>query len=211
MKLHKRGRMLVASYEAVRCQKLDLFSVTLRQIGAHISRMHLEDAIEVLMEGDGNGNAAAVDSTATEGTLTYEDLVDFWAKFDPYEMNTLLVAGDVMVKLLKLDGVPEPPHWAELPGHRQADHPPGGQPAAHLRPCLPGPPSAWTGGSPWRWCRAAMCWWSTTSSSTGSWSGRPSPLSAASPSCSRARPGCWRCEMEEQILAFVELMGGRGT
>ena len=50
MKLHKRGRMLVASYEAVRYQKLDLFSVTLRQIGAHISRMHLEDAIQVLME-----------------------------------------------------------------------------------------------------------------------------------------------------------------
>ena len=94
--------MLVASYEAVRCQKLDLFSVTLRQIGAHISRMHLEDAIQVLMEGDGNGNAAPVDSTATEDTVTYEDLVDFWAKFDPYEMNALLVSGDVMVKLLKL-------------------------------------------------------------------------------------------------------------
>ena len=102
MKLHKRGRMLVASYEAIRFQKLDLFSVTLRQIGAHISRMHLEDAIQVLMEGDGNGNAAPVDSTATEDTVTYEDLVDFWAKFDPYEMNALLVSGDVMVKLLKL-------------------------------------------------------------------------------------------------------------
>ena len=30
VKLNKRGRMLVASYEAVRYQKLDLFSVTLR-------------------------------------------------------------------------------------------------------------------------------------------------------------------------------------
>lgn len=28
--------------------------------------------------------------------------MDFWAKFDPYEMNALLVSGDVMVKLLKL-------------------------------------------------------------------------------------------------------------
>ena len=90
VKLNKRGRMLVASYEAVRCQKLDLFSVTLRQIGAHISRMHLEDAIQVLMEGDGNGNAAPVDSTATEDTVTYEDLVDFWAKFDPYEIQNPL-------------------------------------------------------------------------------------------------------------------------
>ena len=48
MKLHKRGRMLVASYEAIRFQKLDLFSVTLRQIGAYIQTMHLKDAVDVL-------------------------------------------------------------------------------------------------------------------------------------------------------------------
>ncbi len=48
VKLHKRGRMLVASYEAVRFQKLDLFSVMLRQIGSQIMRMHLEDAIDVI-------------------------------------------------------------------------------------------------------------------------------------------------------------------
>jgi hypothetical protein len=108
VKLRKRGRMLVASYEAVRYQKLDLFSVTLRQIGAHIARSHLEDAVEVLMMGDGNNNAAAVDKVAAAGSLTYDDLVEFWAKFDPYEMNALLVSGDVMVKLLKLKELQNP-------------------------------------------------------------------------------------------------------
>lgn len=102
VKLHKRGRMLVASYEAIRYQKLDLFSVTLRQIGAHINRMHLEDAIEVILNGDGNNNAADQHQVTTAGTLTYDDLVDFWAEFDPYEMNTMLVSNDVMVKMLKL-------------------------------------------------------------------------------------------------------------
>ena len=34
--LQKRGRMLIASYEALRFQKLDLFSVMLHQIGAQI-------------------------------------------------------------------------------------------------------------------------------------------------------------------------------
>ncbi|MBQ3969204.1 MAG: phage major capsid protein, partial [Clostridia bacterium] len=34
--LKKRGRMLVSSYEALRFQRLDLFTVTLRQIGAFI-------------------------------------------------------------------------------------------------------------------------------------------------------------------------------
>ena len=108
VKLHKRGRMLVASYEAIRYQKLDLFSVTLRQIGAHINRMHLEDAIDVLLNGDGNSNPAQALQVGTSpiggtaGSLTYSELVDFWAQFDPYEMNTLLASGDVMLKLLKL-------------------------------------------------------------------------------------------------------------
>ena len=102
VKLKKRGRMLVASYEAVRFQKLDLFSVTLRQIGAHIARTHLEDAVDVLIKGDGNTNPAAVTTIAAGKSLDYDALVDFWAKFDPYTMNTLLVSGDVMLKLLKL-------------------------------------------------------------------------------------------------------------
>ena len=108
VKLHKRGRMLVASYEAIRYQKLDLFSVTLRQIGAHINRMLLEDAIDVLVNGDGNDNPAEVFSVGSgaiggsSGTLDYDALVDFWAQFEPYEMNTLLVPTDVMVSMLKL-------------------------------------------------------------------------------------------------------------
>ena len=100
VKLHKRGRMLVASYEAVRYQKLDLFSVTLRQIGAHIARAQLEDAVDVLKNGDGNGNAASVFTTAAQGKLTYDDLVDFWAKFDPYEMNAPLGANLLRTSVL---------------------------------------------------------------------------------------------------------------
>ena len=102
VKLKKRGRMLVATYEAVRFQKLDLFSVTLRQIGAHIARTQLEDAVDVLINGDGNENPAAVTTLEAGKGLDYEALVDFWAKFDPYVMNTLLVSGDVMLQLLKL-------------------------------------------------------------------------------------------------------------
>ena len=114
VKLRKRGRMLVASYEAVRYQKLDLFSVTLRQIGAHINRMHLEDAIEVLRNGDGNQNAAQQYTigtkpiTGTKGTLTYDALLEFWSQFDPYTMNTMLVGSDVMLAMLKLDEFQNP-------------------------------------------------------------------------------------------------------
>jgi len=108
VKLHKRGRMLVASYEAIQFQRLDLFSVTLRQIGACISRMQVADAIDVLVNGDGNNNAATTYAigtspiSGTSSTLTYDALVDFWSQFDPYTMNTILV-GDAMPKVLKLD------------------------------------------------------------------------------------------------------------
>ena len=114
VRLTKRGRMLVGSYEAIRFQKLDVFSVTLRQIGAYINRMHLEDAVNVILDGDGNGNPAEVftigDDTigGTAGTLTYDALVRFWAQFDPYALNTLLVPTDVMVQLLGLSEFQNP-------------------------------------------------------------------------------------------------------
>ncbi len=90
VKLHKRGRMLVASYEALRFQRLDLFTVTLSQIGAYIARAQLRDAIDVLLNGDGNNNAAANVSVQTAGELGYADLLALWAQLTPYELNTIL-------------------------------------------------------------------------------------------------------------------------
>lgn len=112
--LRKRGRMLVASYEALRFQKLDLFSVMLKQIGAYIQKMHLEDAVEVLIRGDGNNNAAqtfkigTTPISGTKGTLTYAQLVEFWGQFAPYEMNTMLVNSGTMVSMLKLSEFQNP-------------------------------------------------------------------------------------------------------
>jgi len=103
VKLRKRGRSLVASYEAVKYQRLDLFTVTLRQIGAYIARTLLKDAIDVLANGDGNGNAAEVINCASSGTLTYADLVDFWNGFDPYELNTLIAEPSVMAAILNME------------------------------------------------------------------------------------------------------------
>ena len=114
VRLHKRGRMLVASYEAIRFQRLDLFSVTLRQIGAYIGRQHLQDAVEVLLNGDGTDNAAVQFTSGTspisgsKGTLSYEALLDFWSQFDPYTMNTMLVSTDVMLAMLKLSEFQNP-------------------------------------------------------------------------------------------------------
>ena len=112
--LSKRGRMLVASYEAVRFQKLDLFSVMLRQIGAYIQKMQVQDAVNVLINGDGNDNAAVQYTIGTDpisgtaGTLGYDQLVEFWGQFDPYTMNTILCSTGTMTKLLKVSELQNP-------------------------------------------------------------------------------------------------------
>ncbi len=106
--LYKRGRMLEASYEALRFQKLDLFSLVLRQIGNHIARMHTADAIQVLLAGDGNDNAAPVYTIGTDpmggtaGKLSYDQLVEFWAEFSPYTLGTLVAAPTEMPAILSL-------------------------------------------------------------------------------------------------------------
>ena len=112
--LRKRGRMLVASYEALRFQKLDMFSVMLRQIGSYIQQMQIADAVNVLENGDGNANSAPLYTigsfpiSGTAGTLEYDQLVEFWTLFHPYELNTILVNPAMMATMLKLPELQNP-------------------------------------------------------------------------------------------------------
>ena len=110
VKLKKRGRMLVASYEAVKFQRIDLFTITLKQIGAYMTRAQFADAVDVLINGDGadNGNAASAIQTAGAGTLAYSDLVNLWSQFEDFTMNTLLVSPDMMQKMLAIEELRDP-------------------------------------------------------------------------------------------------------
>ncbi len=101
VKLKKRGRMLVSSYEALRFQRLDLFTVTLKQIGAYIARAQLKDAVDVLLNGDGNANPCDGLTSVEAGKLTYGDLVSLWAALSPYELNTILAPTAAMQKILE--------------------------------------------------------------------------------------------------------------
>ncbi len=103
VKLHKRGRMLVSSYEALRFQRLDLFTVTLNQIGAYIRRAQLNDAIDVLLNGDSNDNPCDVVSVETSGEMTYKDLLNLWGAMSPYELNTIIAPTSIMQKILMMD------------------------------------------------------------------------------------------------------------
>ena len=131
--LTKRGRMLVASYEAIRFQKLDLFSVMLRQIGSYIQKQQVADAVKVLIEGDGNENAAVQYSVGTEpmsgtaGSLGYDQMVEFWGQFDPYTMNTILCSTGTMTKLLKIPELQNPMTGLNFQGTGKLTTPLGAQ------------------------------------------------------------------------------------
>ena len=94
--------------------KEHLFSVMLRQIGAHIQKQQVADAVNVILNGDGNNNAAVQYSvgtspiSGTKGTLNYGQLVEFWGQFDPYTMNTILCSTETMTNLLKIPELQNP-------------------------------------------------------------------------------------------------------
>ena len=131
--LSKRGRMLVASYEAIRFQKLDLFGVMLRQIGSYIQKQQLSDAVKVLMQGDGNNNAATTYTvgtspiSGTRGTLKYDQLVEFWGQFDPFTMNTILCSTSTMTSLLKVTELQNPMTGLNFQGTGKLTTPLGAQ------------------------------------------------------------------------------------
>ena len=66
------------------------------------------------MEGDGNENAAVQYTigsdpmSGTRGTLGYDQLVEFWGKFDPYTMNTILCSPATMTQMLKVPELQNP-------------------------------------------------------------------------------------------------------
>ncbi len=98
VRLHKRGRMLVSSYEALRFQKLDLFTVALRQIGSYIAVSQMLDAVDALVNGDG----AKPGVEFVPGTPDYGDFIRLWGRLAPYKLNTVIAGTGAMEKLLQI-------------------------------------------------------------------------------------------------------------
>lgn len=95
VRLKKRGRMLVATYEALKFQRLDLFTVTLKQIGAQIARDLSADAISALTENEDI-------EVSTKTQIDYQTIVELWNKFDPYTLTTVISNASTLEKILML-------------------------------------------------------------------------------------------------------------
>lgn len=102
VKLHKRGRLLRASYEAIKFQRIDVFSVAMAQIGNAIARALLKDAVAVLQ--DGAPEAVTVSGSAT----AYTDLLQLWSKFEDFELNVMLASPDMALEILTIPELRDP-------------------------------------------------------------------------------------------------------
>ena len=95
--LHKYGRAIRISYEAMRRQPIDRVAFLVARIAVQADTDKLSTAIDALVNGDGNGNAATVvnlttlDPATTVNNLTLTAWINFIQQFpNPYALTTVL-------------------------------------------------------------------------------------------------------------------------
>lgn len=94
-KLEKHGKMIVTSYEAIKFQKLDLFTTALKHIGNCIANSEFSQAISAICD-DENIKRRTMQSTS----ISYTDIVNMLADFNPYQMTTMVVNPNVFSRIL---------------------------------------------------------------------------------------------------------------
>lgn len=94
--LKKYGKMITASYEAIKFQKLDVFSLALKKVGENIARSQLFDALNSIL----SENTEIINAEGS--TFTYNDLVKLWVSLNPYTMTTLIASPEDVKELLNI-------------------------------------------------------------------------------------------------------------
>lgn len=100
VRLTKRGKLLVASYEAIRYQRIDLFTIALKQIGAHIAKTQLKDLYAHINKEYENHQYSV---TTLTSDVTYSDLLSMMLSFGDYDMNTIVCSPNTAKKLYAID------------------------------------------------------------------------------------------------------------
>ncbi|MBX7259071.1 MAG: phage major capsid protein [Candidatus Hydrogenedentes bacterium] len=77
VRLDKKGRGVIASYEVIRRMSVDMLRVHLRRIGERLGRNLDARLAQVLVSGDNSGSATAAPTvnTGVSGAWSYEDIV----------------------------------------------------------------------------------------------------------------------------------------
>ena len=96
--LKKRGRMLTASYEAIKFQKLDVFTIMLKQIGNQIAKGQMMDLLGTIWDSE----AHVISLIDSDDGITYADVVNLWNAFSPYNLTTIIAGNNAIATLLNM-------------------------------------------------------------------------------------------------------------
>lgn len=102
------GLTLKVTYKALRHRTMAQFKVLLWYIGYRLASDRVALAVDTIINGDGNNNAADVKTTDVSGTLDYEDMVKFFNEFFPYQPNIMICHKTVIAAILNISEFKDP-------------------------------------------------------------------------------------------------------
>lgn len=102
------GLTLKVTYKALRHRTMAQFKVLLWYIGYRLASDKVALAVNTLINGDGNNNAADVITTDVSGTLDYEDMVKFFNEFFPYQPRVMVCHKEVIKNILTISEFKDP-------------------------------------------------------------------------------------------------------
>jgi len=106
--LNKKGRAIDASYEFIRRMRVDMLALLIEGILQQTGVDLAEDAVSVLISGDGNDNTAATNYNLTDTDIggvvadgiQWDNWLKFRLKFYPYQAGTSIVDATQLINLL---------------------------------------------------------------------------------------------------------------
>ena len=100
VKLDKRGKLLIASYETIKYQRIDVFTVALKQIGASIAKTQLQDLYRHIME---DASSDKYELVMAEEEIGFNDFLDLKYSFGDYRFNTIICSPNMAKKLYSIE------------------------------------------------------------------------------------------------------------
>ena len=98
--LPKYARLISASYETIRQQRIDVFAVMLRAVGHKLAGAAAGAALTVL-----KNSVTPFDSAGTE--IAYADLAELYGKFSDYDLTTVIASPANIAKILAMTEMQE--------------------------------------------------------------------------------------------------------
>lgn len=111
IRIHKFGRAMETTYEALRRMRIDIVSMHVQRMAVQAEIDKVAVAIDTIVNGDGNSGTSAtvydltdLDADANVGELTLKAWLAFRMKFaNPYFATTALAQEDVALQMLTLN------------------------------------------------------------------------------------------------------------